>query len=161
MVISYIINSLRKISMNYNPADDIESIYSKKSKGLLLHQFFKPSNKNQSSRVNISPENESLQVSHLVLNLNQTFKAHKHIIFERNMPIAQESWVVIKGKVKVFYYDIDDDLLLTKEMNPGDCTMTYRGGHNYKSLEENTIVYEFKTGPYFGIEKDKVLLSNV
>ena len=147
--------------MQFESDDEIESIFSKKSKDLLLHQLFKPKNKKPSSRVNISPENESLQVSHIVLNLDQTFKAHKHVIFERNMPIAQESWVVIKGKVKVFYYDIDDKLLITRDMIPGDCTMTYRGGHNYKSLEENTIVYEFKTGPYFGVEKDKVLLKNV
>ena len=141
--------------------EEIESIYSKKSKELLLHQLFKPSDKKPSSRINISPEHESLQVSHLVLKSDQTFKAHKHIIFDRNMPMAQESWVVIKGKVKVFYYDIDDKLLITRDMNPGDCTMTYRGGHNYKALEENTVVYEFKTGPYYGIEKDKVFLKNV
>lgn len=147
--------------MRDKPIDEIESIYSLKSRDLLLHQLFKPKNKKSSSRINISPACQSLQVSHLVLKSDQTFKAHKHIIFERNMPIAQESWVVIKGKVKVFYYDIDDELLMTRYMNPGDCTMTYRGGHNYKSLEENTIVYEFKTGPYFGIEKDKVFLSNV
>ena len=147
--------------MRDKPIDEIESIYSLKSKDLLLHQLFKPKNKKSSSRINISPASQSLQVSHLVLKSDQTFKAHKHVLFERNMPIAQESWVVIKGKVKVFYYDIDDELLMTRYMNPGDCTMTYRGGHNYKSLEENTIVYEFKTGPYFGIEKDKVFLSNV
>ena len=38
---------------------------------------------------------------------------------------------------------------------PGECTITYRGGHNYVSLEENTLVYEMKTGPYEGIDKDK------
>ena len=26
--------------------------------------------------------------------------------------------------------------------------MTFRGGHNYEILEKNTIVLEFKTGPY-------------
>ena len=147
--------------MENNFTDKIESIYSKKSKDLLLHQLFKPCDKKPSSRINISPEHESLQVSHLVLKSDQTFKAHKHIIFDRNMPMAQESWVVIKGKVKVFYYDIDEKLLITRDLHPGDCTMTYRGGHNYKALEENTVVYEFKTGPYYGIEKDKVFLKNV
>ena len=83
--------------MKDNPADDIESIYSKKSKNLLLHQLFKPRVKKSSSRINISPENESIQVSHLILKSDQTFKAHKHVIFDRNMPMAQESWVVIKG----------------------------------------------------------------
>ena len=74
------------------------------------------------------------------------------------MPRAQEAWVVIKGRVKIYYYDLNDDLLTTREMIKGDCTITYLGGHNYEALEEDTIVYEFKTGPYLGLEKDKTFL---
>ena len=138
--------------------NEIESFYSKVEKGVLMHQLFKPKVKKDYQRINISPENESIQVSHLSLKDKQTFKAHKHVVFKRDMPMAQESWVVIEGKVKIFYYDMDDKLITTREMTPGDCTITYRGGHNYQALEENTIVYEFKTGPYFGIEKDKVFI---
>ena len=138
--------------------DNIENFYSLSEKGILLHQLFKPSEKKGFSRINISPENESIQVSHLKLKNNQTFKAHKHIVFKREMPMAQESWVVIRGKVKIYYYDLNDELLASRIMQNGDCTITYRGGHNYESLDENTIVYEFKTGPYYGIEKDKVFL---
>jgi len=73
--------------------------------------------------------------------------------------IAQESWVVIKGKVQLFFYDIDgtllrDDLIL----NAGDASFTLYGGHTYKILEEDTIVYEYKTGPYEGQELDKVFI---
>ena len=136
------------------PRSDIENFYSQVEEGLLLHQLFKP--KKIIRRINISPENESIQVSHLHLHDQQTFKPHKHIFFNREMPIAQESWVVIEGRVKIFYYDIDDKLLTTREIIKGECTITYRGGHNYQALDENTIVYEFKTGPYYGIEKDKV-----
>jgi hypothetical protein len=38
--------------------------------------------------------------------------------------------------------------------------MTFRGGHNYLILEEDTIVYEYKTGPYMGQQLDKVFLEN-
>jgi hypothetical protein len=38
--------------------------------------------------------------------------------------------------------------------------MTFRGGHNYLILEDDTIVYEYKTGPYLGQELDKVFLNN-
>ena len=137
----------------------IENIYSKVDKKTLLHQLYKPSLKEAILRENLSPDSESMQVSYLSMKKDQTFKAHKHIIFDRNMPMAQESWVVISGKVKVFYYDIDDTLITTREVEPGSCTITYRGGHHYQILEENTVVYEFKTGPYFGIEKDKVLIN--
>jgi len=33
--------------------------------------------------------------------------------------------------------------------------MTFEGGHTYEILEENTSIYEFKTGPYNGRENDK------
>ena len=142
-----------------NFSDCIENIYSKVDQKTLLHQLYKPSLKEGMRRENLSPVCESMQVSYLKMKKDQTFKAHKHIIFNRNMPIAQESWVVISGKVKVFYYDLDDTLITSREIESGSCTITYRGGHNYQSLEENTVVYEFKTGPYFGIDKDKVLLN--
>ena len=73
--------------------------------------------------------------------------------------IAQESWVVIQGSVKVYFYDLDEQLLTTEILYRGDCSMTFEGGHNYEILEENTLVYEFKTGPYEGIDKDKVSFS--
>ena len=145
--------------MSKDPSSYLESFYSKVEKGLLLHQLFKPNLSEGSNRINISPEDQSIQVSHLLLKKNQTFKAHKHIVFNRNMPIAQESWVVISGKVKIFYYDLNDSLITTRIIEKGECTITYRGGHNYESLEENTIVYEFKTGPYFGVDKDKAFLK--
>jgi len=137
---------------------NIENFFSKQNKNLLLHQLYKPELNSNKNRINISPESESLQVAHIRLNKNQTFKAHKHIEFDRNMPRAQEAWVVIKGRVKIYYYDLNDDLLTTREMIKGDCTITYLGGHNYEALEEDTIVYEFKTGPYLGLEKDKTFL---
>jgi hypothetical protein len=36
--------------------------------------------------------------------------------------------------------------------------MTFEGGHTYKSLSSKTRIIEFKTGPYQGIEKDKVFI---
>ena len=142
-----------------NSSDCIESFYSDDDQNILLHQLFSPKNKKGIQRINISPANESIQVSHLSLENNQTFRAHKHVFYKRDMPMAQESWVVISGKVEIYYYDLSDNLIATRIMSEGDCTITYRGGHNYKCIEENTIVYEFKTGPYHGVEKDKVFIN--
>ena len=75
------------------------------------------------------------------------------------MPIAQESWIVIHGKVEVTYYDLDDSVLEKTIINRGECTITYRGGHNYLSLEDNTNVYEMKTGPYLGQKFDKQFIN--
>ena len=136
----------------------MEKIYSKIEPNKLLHIINRFSDINK--RTNIVPSEHFLQCASLQLKNGDTFKAHKHILFDRNMPMAQESWVVISGKVRVFYFDLDDSLITTKDIKSGECSITYRGGHNYKSLEENTVVYEFKTGPYYGIEKDKVFINN-
>lgn len=88
-----------------------------------------------------------------------TFKAHKHIIHEKVTNIAQESWMVFKGSVKCIFYDLDDTIIAEPVLYAGDISMTFRGGHNYLIMEDDTIVYEYKTGPYLGIEFDKTFLN--
>jgi cupin fold WbuC family metalloprotein len=111
-------------------------------------------------RTNIAPENQFLQLSTLKMKEGKTFRPHQHIWkpSPTEKIIAQESWVVIKGSVLVYMYDIDGKFLTEEVINPGDCSITFEGGHTYKALEEDTIVYEFKTGPYMGIENDKIFL---
>jgi hypothetical protein len=87
-----------------------------------------------------------------------TFKPHKHIYHEKITTIAQESWVVIKGSVKCILYDLDETIIAEPILFPGDLSMTFRGGHNYLIMEDDTIVYEYKTGPYLGQDLDKVFL---
>jgi hypothetical protein len=57
--------------------------------------------------------------------------------------------------VEVTLYDKDDSVQAIKILNQGDVTLTLYGGHGYKILEDGTLVYEFKSGPYEGIEIDK------
>ena len=44
-------------------------------------------------------------------------------------------------------------------VSAGGCTISFWGGHKYECLEDGTVVYEFKTGPYFGKDADKVVFS--
>jgi len=138
----------------------MNKIYSKIESDKLLHLVHKLEDSSGNRRDLIDPNN-FLQCSFLRLENNKTFVPHVHIEKERHYEkqIAQESWVVIKGKVQLFFYDIDgtllrDDLIL----NAGDASFTLYGGHTYKILEEDTIVYEYKTGPYEGQELDKVFI---
>lgn len=137
----------------------IENIFSKVEPQKLLH-FIHRSNEN-SGRVNLISEENFLQCSFLSMKNGTTFKPHKHLCKERsfNEMIAQESWVVIKGKVKCIFYDLDDTILCEKIIYPGDASFTLYGGHNYEILEDDTLVYEYKTGPYEGIEMDKVFIG--
>ena len=113
-------------------------------------------------RTNVAPENEFIQLATLKMEKGTTFRPHKHIWKDgEDKVIAQESCVVIKGSVKVIMYDLDDTVIETPILYSGDCSMTFQGGHNYEILEEDTIVYEYKTGPYKGVENDKEFLNEV
>ena len=135
------------------------NIYSRSNKGQLLHILYRKNDFH--SRQDLVDPKEFLQVASLVLNKDQTFDAHKHLYktSENNKIIAQESWVVIRGKIRVDYFDLDDLYIQSYTLEEGDCTITLYGGHNYTSLAENSLVYEFKTGPYAGQSKDKILLK--
>jgi hypothetical protein len=135
----------------------MEIFHSKVEPDKLLHLIYRLDDITE--RTNIAPDEEFLQLASLKMKKGQTFQAHKHIILTKTTNIAQESWVVIKGSVKCFFYDLDDNLIAEPILNSGDCSMTFRGGHNYLILEDDTIVYEYKTGPYFGQEMDKVFLN--
>lgn len=110
-------------------------------------------------REDIVSEENFIQCSRLNLNKGTTFKPHRHIwkLRERNV-IAQESWVVIQGRVKCIFYDTDNSILTTEILEVGDASFTLEGGHNYEILQDNTLVYEYKTGPYEGQELDKIFI---
>lgn len=134
-------------------------IYSKVVPDKLLHMIIRKGDI-KPGRVDIVPDNNFIQCSMLNMEQGKTFRPHKHIYKERTRDvIAQESWVVIQGSVQCIFYDIDDTLLATPILYPGDCSFTLEGGHNYLILEDDTLVYEYKTGPYEGQSLDKVFLN--
>lgn len=101
-----------------------------------------------------------LQVSSMNLVKGQSFASHRHIekILESNVSIAQESWVILSGKVEITYFDLDDTKLESIVLGPGEISITLAGGHGYKILED-TEAFEFKSGPYFGQKLDKVFIE--
>lgn len=136
----------------------MEKIFSKVKPDTLLHLVYRLDEVN--GRTNIVPDEEYLQLATIKMKKGQTFKAHKHILLEKITNIAQESWLVVKGSVKCIFYDLDDSVIAERVINAGDCSMTFRGGHNYLILEDDTIVYEYKTGPYLGQDLDKTFIDN-
>lgn len=137
----------------------MNKIYSKVKPDTLLHLVYRLDETHE--RTDIVPENQFLQLASLKMQKGKIFRPHKHIwkSGEKEV-IAQESWLVIQGSVKAMLYDLDDTILHVDVINKGDCSMTFQGGHNYEILEDDTIVYEYKTGPYKGQELDKVFIED-
>jgi hypothetical protein len=137
----------------------MEKIYSKVD-GRLLHVINRL--EDITGRDDIIPEDNFIQCATLKMPKDKTFPPHKHITKDRHYPeqIAQESWVVIKGKVRCILYDLDDTIISNDTiLEAGDASFTLYGGHTYEILEDDTIVYEYKTGPYEGQKLDKTFID--
>ena len=138
----------------------MKKIYSKISPDTLLHIVVKKEDL-MPGRKDVVPEDNFIQCAILNMEKNKTFQAHKHIWKNRTRDvIAQESWIVIQGQVKCHFYDLDDTILEEPILDPGDASFTLQGAHTYTILEDNTLVYEYKTGPYEGQAMDKIFIDD-
>ena len=139
----------------------MKKIYSKVEPNKLLHIIVRKDDLVK-GRTEVVSEEHFIQCALLNMEKDKTFKPHKHIWKNRTRDvIAQESWVVIQGKVKCTFFDIDDNIIAEPILEPGDASFTLEGGHTYTILEDDTLVYEYKTGPYEGQENDKVFIEKV
>ena len=141
----------------------MEIIYSKQNPKMILHIVYRANefyNIKEGHRADLVDAKEFIQVSALKMKKGQKFRPHQHIWKDgEKKAIAQESWVVIRGSVKCSFYDIDDTILKEPILNVGDCSITLAGGHTYSILEDDTLVYEYKTGPYEGQKLDKEFIE--
>jgi len=137
----------------------MEKIYSRVEPDLLLHVVYRLEDFMEEREEIIAPD-QFIQCAALKMDEGKTFRPHKHNVREvtDSDRIAQESWVVIRGLVMVILYDIDNTIITSVMLFPGDASFTLRGGHNYRVMENNTIVYEYKTGKYEGQLKDKTFI---
>jgi len=137
----------------------MEKIYSKTEPETLLHIVVRKEDLTP-GRVEVVSEENFIQCALLNMEEGKTFKPHKHIWKERTRNvIAQESWIVVQGSVKCTFFDLDDQVIAEPVLYPGDASFTLQGGHTYTILEDNTLVYEYKTGPYEGQALDKTFLN--
>lgn len=145
----------------------MKKIYSRIKPDLLLHiiNYVEDIDK----RCDLCPPEEFLQVATFKLMEGKTFQPHKHIKKLVAHDITQETWIILRGSVEMVLYDIDHrvyksgkpPILERVKLQTGDCSITFRGGHNYICLEDNTLVYEVKTGPYLGQKKDKEFINEI
>jgi len=137
----------------------MEKIYSKVDKRLLLHVINRLAE--IQGRNDVIDEENFIQCATLRMEKGKTFPPHKHIEKKRTYEKqkAQESWVIISGRVKCKFYDIDDTLIAEPILGPGDASFTLHGAHTYEILEDDTVVYEYKTGPYEGQALDKIFIK--
>lgn len=132
----------------------MERGYSKVEDKKLIYTILRMSDIDE-RRVDLSPSEEYIQACGRIVHKGTKVKAHKHLELERNINLTQEAWVIVKGKVLARFYDLDDSFICERQASSGDIICFYRGGHSLEVLEDGTVFYEFKNGPYLGVERDK------
>jgi len=79
---------------------------------------------------------------------------HTHNIVVREVKFTQEVLFIKSGKVRVDFYDNEQNYIKSQLLEKGDIILLAEGGHGFKMLEQSEIV-EVKQGPYCD-EMDKV-----
>lgn len=85
-------------------------------------------------------------------------KGHVHLNRSTIINCFQEVVYIKKGRATVQLYDSKNVFLKSIDLATGDLIFLASGGHGFDILEDTTIL-EIKQGPYFGKEKDKVIIE--
>lgn len=109
-----------------------------------------------SSRLNLAASDEIIQASIVPLTNGKTVLGHRHKSIERTTIGTHEAWVVMSGSIRADIFDIDDTFVNSWTLSVGAIVLYQNGGHGLTSLEFNTVIYEFKNGPYGGPDDDKI-----
>lgn len=129
-------------------------IYSKINKDLKIGEIIKISNLQIGTKF-YSENNDFVQIASIFKNEKYEIKPHIHNENHRYTQRTQEVWVLIKGKITIDFFDIDNSFLISDFLNPGDVSILYNGGHAFKNKSNEMILYEIKNGPYDPNFKDK------
>ena len=131
----------------------IQSVYSRVKEGRLLACFANALECGV-QRVDLTPPEQFLQACVLPLERGREIKPHIHAPRDSapgpEPVITQEGWVVLRGRVRVRLFDFDRVFLQEIELTAGQLIVTFHGGHSMTSAEQDTLVVEFKNGPYLG-----------
>lgn len=101
----------------------------------------------------LTPDNYSQQLAYMHHKAGHQIIPHFHNMVSRTVRYTQEVLVIRKGKVKVNFYNMDQEGIADTILNAGDVILLCSGGHGFEILEETEMI-EIKQGPYVG-ENDK------
>jgi hypothetical protein len=78
---------------------------------------------------------------------------HVHNPVTREVAYTKEVLFIRSGRVRIDFYDDEQNYLESRIVTAGDVVLLARGGHGFEMLEDSEMV-EVKQGPYAG-DKDK------
>lgn len=96
-----------------------------------------------------TPNNFSQQLAYMKRPKNYVITPHVHNPVPREVQFTKEVLYLKSGKIRVDFYDEQQNYLESTVLNAGDVILLAFGGHGFEMLEESEII-EVKQGPYAG-----------
>ena len=100
-----------------------------------------------------TPDEFSQQLGYMNRPKGYVIPPHVHNPVPREVHFTKEVLFLKSGKVRVDFYDEDQNYLESHLLNQGDVLLLAYGGHGFEMLEPTEMI-EVKQGPYAG-EADK------
>ena len=105
-------------------------------------------------------QNESTQqFGYMKHKRNHIIKPHLHKKRLTKIYYTSEVILILKGILRVDFYNQFKKYLFSKILNPSDIIMLVSGGHGFKILKDVEML-EIKQGPY-NLIKDKIKFENI
>jgi mannose-6-phosphate isomerase-like protein (cupin superfamily) len=104
-------------------------------------------------------DNDSQQLGYMNRPEGYIIAPHRHNLVAREVHLTQEVLFIRSGKVRVDFYDNEQNYVKSAVLEKGDVILLSDGGHGFKMLEKSEMI-EVKQGPYCG-DEDKIRFSPV
>jgi mannose-6-phosphate isomerase-like protein (cupin superfamily) len=100
-----------------------------------------------------TPDEFSQQLGYMNRSRGYVIPPHVHNPVPREVQFTKEVLFIKSGKVRVDFYDDEQNYLESRILSAGDVILLAYGGHGFEMLEQTEMI-EVKQGPYAG-EADK------
>lgn len=97
----------------------------------------------------ITPSTYSQQLGYMNRPAGYVIAPHVHNPVPREVQFTKEVLFIKSGKLRVDFYDDDQNYLESRILGQGDVILLAFGGHGFEMLEASEII-EVKQGPYAG-----------
>lgn len=100
-----------------------------------------------------TPDDFSQQLAYMNHPAGKVIDPHVHNPVPREVHFTQEVLLLKRGRLRVDFFDQEQNYLESRILEAGDVILLAAGGHGFEALEEIEMI-EVKQGPYAG-EMDK------
>ena len=130
-------------------------IYKKKMLALIVRGKYR----NKKGIKFFTPNESTQQFGYMKHQKEHIIKPHLHKKRLTKILYTTEVILLLKGKLRVDFYNSNKKYLFSKVLIKNDIIMLVHGGHGFKVINDIEMI-EIKQGPY-SLTKDKVKFDNI